>query len=85
MDTIDKNIRVSTIDPGLVETNFSRVRFDGDEEKAKNVYKGIEPLTGDDVADAVIFCASRPPHVNIAQITLLASKQASATIVHRDS
>ncbi|MEG8946507.1 SDR family NAD(P)-dependent oxidoreductase [Rosettibacter firmus] len=83
MDTIDKNILVSTIDPGLVETNFSKIRFDGDEEKAKAVYKGLIPLTGEDVADAVIFCATRPPHVNIAQITLLASQQASATIVYR--
>lgn len=83
MDTIDKNILVSTIDPGLVETNFSRIRFDGDEEKAKAVYKGLTPLTGEDVADAVIFCATRPPHVNIAQITLLAAQQATATIVYR--
>jgi len=83
MDTIDKNILVSTIDPGLVETNFSRVRFDGDEEKAKAVYKGLTPLTGEDVADAVIFCATRPPHVNVAQITLLAAQQATATIVYR--
>lgn len=84
MDTIDKNILVSVIDPGLVETNFSRIRFDGDEERAKNVYKGLTPLTGDDIAEAVIFCATRPPHVNIAQITLLAAQQASATIVHRN-
>lgn len=84
MDTIDKNILVSTIDPGLVETNFSNIRFYGDKEKAKNVYKGLTPLTGDDVADAVIYCASRPPHVNIAEITLLAARQASATVVHRE-
>lgn len=84
MDTVDKNIKVSTIDPGLVETNFSRIRFGGDEEKAKNVYKGLEPLTGDDIADAVVYCASRPAHVNIAEITLLASRQATATVVHRE-
>ncbi len=84
MDTIDKNILVSTIDAGLVETNFSNIRFNGDTEKAKAVYKGLKPLTGDDVADAIIFCASRPPHVNIAEITLLAARQASATIVYRD-
>lgn len=84
MDTIDKNILVSTIDPGLVETNFSNIRFYGDKEKAKNVYKGLTPLTGDDVADAVIYCATRPPHVNIAEITLLASRQASATVVYRE-
>lgn len=83
MDTIDKNILVSTIDSGLVETNFSNIRF-GDAEKAKNVYKGLTPLTGDDVADAVVFCASRPAHVNIAEITLLAARQASATISYRE-
>jgi NADP-dependent 3-hydroxy acid dehydrogenase YdfG len=83
MDTIDKGILVSTIDPGLVETNFSNIRF-GDKDKAKNVYKGLTPLTGDDVADAVVYCASRPPHVNIAEITMLAARQASATIVHRE-
>ena len=85
MDTIDKNILVSTIDAGLVETNFSVIRFGGDEDKAKNVYKGLTPLTGDDVADAVIYCASRPPHVNIAEITLLAARQASATISYREN
>ena len=84
MDIIDKNILVSSIDAGLVETGFSKVRFYGDEEKAKNVYKGLTPLTGKDVADAVVFCASRPPHVNIAEITLLAARQASATVVYRE-
>ncbi len=84
MDIIDKNILVSTIDAGLVETEFSKIRFYGDEEKAKNVYKGLTPLTGEDVADAVVFCASRPPHVNIAEITLLAARQASATVVYRE-
>ncbi len=83
MDTIDKGILVSTIDPGLVETNFSNIRF-GDKDKAKNVYKGLTPLTGDDVADAVVYCASRPPHVNIAEITMLAARQASATVVYRE-
>ena len=84
MDTIDKNILVSTIDAGLVETGFSKVRFYGDEEKAKNVYKGLDPITGDDVADAVIFCVSRPPNVNISEITLLAARQANATISYRE-
>ncbi len=83
MDTIDKGILVSTIDPGLVETNFSNIRF-GDKDKAKNVYKGLTPLTGDDVADAVVYCASRPSHVNIAEITMLAARQASATITYRE-
>jgi NADP-dependent 3-hydroxy acid dehydrogenase YdfG len=84
MDLIDKNILVSTIDAGLVETEFSKVRFYGDEEKAKNIYKGLTPLTGEDVAEAIIFCATRPAHVNIAEITLLAARQASATVVYRE-
>lgn len=84
MDIIDKNILVSSIDAGLVETNFSKTRFHGDEEKAKNVYKGLTPLTGEDVADAVLYCASRPLHVNISEITLLAARQASATIAYRE-
>ena len=84
MDLIDKNIRVSTVDPGLVETNFSSIRFHGDEERAKNVYKGLTPLTGKDVAEAVIFIASRPAHVNIGEIIILPTRQASATIVFRE-
>jgi 3-hydroxy acid dehydrogenase/malonic semialdehyde reductase len=84
MDLIDKNIRVSTVDPGLVETNFSNIRFHGDEERAKNVYKGLTPLTGKDVAEAVLFIASRPKHVNIGEIIILPTNQASATIVHRE-
>jgi NADP-dependent 3-hydroxy acid dehydrogenase YdfG len=84
MDLIDKNIRVSTIDPGLVETNFSNIRFHGDEERAKNVYKGMKPLSGKDVADAIIFIATRPVHVNIGEVIILPTRQASATIVHRE-
>ena len=71
MDVVDKNIRVSSVDPGAVETNFSNVRFFGDKEKAKNVYKGIEPLVAEDVAEAVVFCATRPPHANITEILSL--------------
>ncbi len=83
MDVVDKNIRVSTVDPGAVETNFSVVRFSGDKEKAKNVYKGLTPLTGSDVAEAVLFCATRPPHANIAEIILMPTQQASAMVFHR--
>ena len=85
MDLVEKHIRVSTIDPGMVETNFSMIRFRGDAEKAKNVYKGVDPLTGDDVADAVVFCASRPANVNIAEMLILAGTQASAMVVHREN
>ena len=84
MDVIDKNIRVSTIDPGLVETGFSKVRFYGDEEKAKNAYKGLKPLTGDDIAEAVVFTATRSEHFNIAQMILFPTAQASTTIFHRE-
>jgi 3-hydroxy acid dehydrogenase / malonic semialdehyde reductase len=85
MDVLDKNIKVSTIDPGLVETEFSVVRFSGDEEKASNVYNGIVPLTGKDIAEAVLFCATRPDHVNINEIILTPLAQASTTMVHRES
>ena len=83
MDVLDKNIKVSTVDPGLVETEFSVVRFSGDEEKASNVYKGIVPLTAVDIADAVLYCATRAEHVNINEIILTPLSQASPTMVHR--
>ncbi|MCF8240588.1 MAG: SDR family NAD(P)-dependent oxidoreductase [Melioribacteraceae bacterium] len=83
LDTLDKNIKVSTVDPGMVETEFSKVRFYGDEEKANNVYKGMTPLTGDDIAETVIFCATRPKHVNINEIIVMPSAQASAFFTYR--
>lgn len=83
IDVIDKNIRVSTVDPGAVETNFSNVRFFGDKEKAKSMYKGLTPLVAQDVAEAVVFCATRPSHANIAEIIMMPTQQASATIFHR--
>jgi serine 3-dehydrogenase len=76
-------IRVTTVDPGLVETEFSIVRFHGDTERARKVYEGTRPLTANDVADAVLFCATRPPHATVAELVLLASDQASATTVWR--
>ena len=85
MDLVDTPIRVSTIDPGLVETEFSLVRFRGDAPRAAQVYTGLEPLTPEDVAEVVFFCASRPPHVNLAEVLLLPTAQASATLVHRRS
>jgi len=85
LDVIDKGIKVSSVDPGLVETEFSIVRFSGDEERAKNVYNGIEPLIAKDIADAVLFCADRPAHVNINEVILTPVAQASATLVHRKS
>ena len=78
-------VRVSTVDPGLVDTEFSVIRFHGDEERAQKVYEGVNPLTAEDVAEAVVFCATRPAHVSIAEIVMLATDQASATMVHRRS
>ncbi|MEX2115281.1 MAG: SDR family oxidoreductase [Bacteroidota bacterium] len=83
MDLMDTPLRVCTVDPGLVETEFSMVRFRGDEEKAKVVYQNLEPLKPDDVAEAVVFCATRPPHVQIAEMIVLPTAQASTTMVHR--
>jgi serine 3-dehydrogenase len=83
LDLHGKGIRVSTVDPGLVETEFSVVRFHGDKARADKTYEGMTPLTPDDIADAVIYCATRPLHVNIQQIVLMPTDQASTTMVHR--
>ncbi len=83
LDLVDTPIRVSTVDPGLVETEFSVVRFHGDRERAKGPYQGMKPLVGKDVADAVLFCVTRPPHVNVNQVRIVPTAQASATTVHR--
>lgn len=85
MDLVDTPIRVCTVDPGLVQTEFSIVRFRGNDERAKNVYKGLQPLTPEDIADAVVYCATRPPHVQIAEMIVLPTAQASTTLVHRKS
>lgn len=84
-DLLGTPIRVSCIDPGLVETEFSQVRFHGDTERAEKVYQGLTPLTGDDVADVVFFCVTRPNHVNISEILLVPVDQATTTLVHRRS
>jgi len=83
LDVLDKGIKVTSIDPGMVETEFSMVRFRGDKTKAKNVYKGLKPLSAKDVAEAVLFAATRPKDVNINQIILTPLAQASSTQVHR--
>ncbi|MCE2982564.1 MAG: SDR family NAD(P)-dependent oxidoreductase [Parachlamydia sp.] len=85
MELIDSPIRVSLISPGMAETEFSLVRFYGDQEKAHNVYKGMQPLTADDIAEAIFFIASRPPHVNIADLIIYPKNQASTMMVHRQS
>lgn len=83
MDLFGTNIRVTTIDPGAVETNFSLVRFKGDNKKAAAVYEGIEPLTPDDIADTIVYCASRPAHVNISEVIIMPTAQAAATMMYR--
>ncbi|HEX2081650.1 MAG TPA: SDR family NAD(P)-dependent oxidoreductase [Longimicrobium sp.] len=83
MDLLGTGVRVSTIDPGMVETEFSVIRFHGDRDRADRVYRGMTPLTAADIADAVVWVATRPPHVNIDQIILKPTDQASATMVHR--
>ena len=83
MDLFDKNIRVSTIDPGLVETEFSEVRFYGDKERAKKVYQGYKALEARDIAESVVWVASRPSHVQIAELIILPSDQASAAVLNR--
>ncbi|MBA7540318.1 NADP-dependent 3-hydroxy acid dehydrogenase YdfG [subsurface metagenome] len=83
IDLNDHGIKVSAINPGLVETEFSMVRFKGDKEKAKNIYKGMNPLLPEDIAEIILFLLSRPKHVNIADLLVLPSAQASAVRIHR--
>ncbi|MFO5472579.1 MAG: SDR family oxidoreductase [Dolichospermum sp.] len=82
-DLLGTPVRVTSVDPGMVETEFSQVRFHGDTERAKKVYQGLKPLTPDDVADVIFFCATRPSRVNISEVLLMPVDQASATLVNR--
>ncbi|WP_028909775.1 SDR family oxidoreductase [Prevotella sp. AGR2160] len=84
IDVADTRLRVTNIKPGLVETNFSNVRFHGDDKRADKVYEGIQPLTGDDIADVVFYAASAPEHVQIAEVLVLATHQANGTVIHRE-
>ena len=83
IDVANTAIRVTNLKPGLVETNFSNVRFKGDEERAKKLYTGIKPLTGDDIADVAVFAANAPEHVQIAEVLILATHQASGSVIVR--
>ena len=83
IDVADTPIRVTNLKPGLVETNFSNVRFRGDSERAATVYKGIKPLTGDDIADVAVYAANAPEHVQIAEVLILATHQASGSVIVR--
>ena len=85
IDTLGTGVRVSSVDPGMVETEFSLVRFHGDAERAGGVYDGLEPLSGEDVAEAVVFCATRPAHANVREMILMPSAQAAAVHAHRTS
>ena len=83
IDLVDTPLRVTNIKPGLVETNFSVVRFRGDQQKADNVYKGIKALSGDDIAEVAYFAASAPEHMQIAEVLVMPTYQATGTIVAR--
>jgi NADP-dependent 3-hydroxy acid dehydrogenase YdfG len=83
LELLGRPIRITEIAPGLVETEFSLIRFRGDEEQAKKPYEGIEPLTGDDIADCIAWAVTRPPHVNIDEMVVRPVAQAGATIVAR--
>jgi 3-hydroxy acid dehydrogenase / malonic semialdehyde reductase len=84
MDVLGSGVRVSTVDPGLVETEFSLVRFDGDAQRAADVYAGLDPLTPEDIAEAILWVADRPANVVVADMVLLPVAQAAARLVHRD-
>lgn len=84
IDLVDTPLRVTNIKPGLVETNFSVVRFRGDKERADNVYRGIKPLTGDDIAEVAYFAASAPEHMQVAEILVMPTYQATGTIVSKN-
>jgi oxidoreductase, short chain dehydrogenase/reductase family len=83
IDLAETAVRVTNLKPGLVETNFSNVRFHGDNQRADNVYKGITPLTGADIADVAFYAASAPKHVQIAEVLILATHQASGSVIYR--
>ena len=84
IDVAHTAVRVTNVKPGLVETNFSVVRFHGDHDRADNVYKGIRPLTGDDIADVAFYAANAPAHVQIAEVLVLATHQANGTVIDRN-
>ena len=84
IDTIATDIKVTTIQPGIVETDFSKVRFHGDEERAATVYQGLEALQAQDIADAVVYVASQPRRVQITDMTIMANQQATGFMIHRD-
>jgi serine 3-dehydrogenase len=83
LDLLGTAVRITSVDPGMVETEFSEVRFHGDGDRARKVYQGLTPLTAEDIADVVLYCATRPAHVNINDVILMPVAQASTTMAHR--
>lgn len=83
IDVAESAVRVTNLKPGLVETNFSKVRFHGDEARAEKVYQGIQPLTGEDIADVALYAAQAPKHVQIAEVLVLATHQGSGSVIVR--
>ncbi len=84
-DLLGTPVRVTTVDPGMVETDFSLVRFHGDQERAAKVYKNIKPLVPEDIAEVIVWAASRPAHVNIARVLLTSVQQANSLLFHREA
>ena len=84
-DMLGTPVRVTSVDPGMVETDFSLVRFRGDEERAAKIYKGLTPLTPEDVADTIVWVATRPAHVNIARVSMTTVHQANSLLFHRET
>lgn len=85
IDLAHTSVRVTNVKPGLVETHFSKVRFHGNDSRAEKVYEGVKPLTGADIAEVVFYAASAPAHVQIAEVLVLATHQASGSVLHRDT
>ncbi|WP_449018017.1 SDR family oxidoreductase [Prevotella sp.] len=85
IDLAHTSVRVTNVKPGLVETHFSNIRFHGNDSRAEKVYEGVKPLTGADIAEVVFYAASAPAHVQIAEVLVLATHQASGSVLHRDT
>ena len=83
IDTIDTDIKITTVQPGIVETDFSTVRFHGDKEMAKTIYDGIEALKPEDIAEIIVYIANQPKRVQISDITIMANQQAAGFLIHR--
>jgi NADP-dependent 3-hydroxy acid dehydrogenase YdfG len=84
VDLFGTRVRMSSVDPGAAETEFSIVRFHGDEERAKHIYDGFQPLTAEDIADAVWYVANAPDHVNVSKLVMLPTAQRNPYLIHRE-